>query len=77
MDYQFRLCEEREVERERLRIEREEKYILAQKLAEEAHYKHIDELLRQTKEKSKNRGWKNILGLQNIAKLDKDGDALL
>ena len=77
LDYQFRLYEDREDERERLRQEREEKYILSQRLAEEAHYKHIDELLRQTKEKTKNKNWKNIFGLNNIEKLDKDEDVLL
>lgn len=74
MDYQFRLFEEREDERERARIEREEQYILAQKEVEEAHYKHIDELLRQTKEKTKRKEPKKFLSLQRVTKLDKDED---
>ncbi len=74
LDYQFRLYEERDDERERTRIEREEKYILAQRLSEEAHFKHIDDLLRQTKDKTKRKEPKRFLSLQRVNKLDKSED---
>ncbi len=76
LDYQFRLYEDREDERERSRIEREEKYILAQRMAEEAHYKHIDELLRQTKEKNKGKSRKGFWGTLREEEVEKDEDLL-
>lgn len=77
LDYQFRLYEDREDERERSRIEREEKYILAQRLAEEAHYKRIDELLRQTKDKNKGKNRKSFWATMREENLEKDEDALI
>lgn len=74
LDYQFRLYEDREDERERARIEREEKYILSQRLTEEAHFKHIDEMLRQAKEKTKRKEPKRFLNLQRVNKMDESED---
>lgn len=51
MDYQFRLLEEQEQERDAARTERENKQEEMRRKAEEEHYKHIDELLRKSKNK--------------------------
>ena len=56
MDYQFRLLEEHEEERETARQEREEERERARRMAEEEHYKRIDTMLRERRlraEKSK------------------------
>lgn len=58
MDYQFRLLEEHEEERELVRQEREEEREKARREAEEEHYKRIDALLRERRikaDKSKNK----------------------
>ena len=58
MDYQFRLLEEHEEEREAAREAREEEREKARRAAEEEHYKRIDALLherREKAEKSKNK----------------------
>ena len=58
MDYQFRLLEEHEEEREAAREEREEARERARRVAEEEHYKRIDSMLRERRlkvDKSKNK----------------------
>lgn len=77
LDYQFRLYEEQEEERERNRIEREEKYIASRRLEEEAHYKYIDELLRQAKDKAKSPKWKKLLGFQITEKKEQEDELLM
>lgn len=52
MDYQFRLLEEHEEEREAAREAREEEREKARRAAEEEHYKRIDALLRERREKA-------------------------
>ena len=52
MDYQFRLLEEHEEEREAAREAREEEREKARRAAEEEHYKKIDAMLRERREKS-------------------------
>ena len=51
MDYQFRLLEEHEQEREAAREAREEEREKARREAEEEHYKKIDAMLRERREK--------------------------
>lgn len=51
MDYQFRLLEEHEEEREAAREAREEEREKARRAAEEEHYKYIDAMLRERREK--------------------------
>lgn len=51
MDYQFRLLEEHEEEREVARQIREEEREKARREAEEEHYKRIDAMLRERREK--------------------------
>lgn len=51
MDYQFRLLEEHEEEREVAREEREEARERARRVVEEEHYKKIDAMLRERREK--------------------------
>lgn len=52
MDYQFRLLEEHEEEREAAREAREEEREKARRAMEEEHYKHIDTMLRERREKA-------------------------
>lgn len=52
MDYQFRLLEEHEEEREAEREAREEEREKARRAAEEEHYKKIDAMLRERRERS-------------------------
>ena len=62
MDYQFRLLEEHEEERENLREAREEKREKARRELEEEHYKKIDAMLRNRREKSeKSKNKENVL----------------
>ena len=62
MDYQFRLLEEHEEERETLREAREEKREKARRELEEEHYKKIDAMLRNRREKSeKSKNKENVL----------------
>ena len=58
MDYQFRLLEEHEEEREAAREAREEERDRARRVAEEEHYKRIDNMLRERRlkiDKNKNK----------------------
>ena len=52
MDYQFRLLEEHEEEREAAREAREEERESARRAAEEEHYKRIDSMLRERRLKA-------------------------
>ena len=62
MDYQFRLLEEHEEERETLREAREKKREKARRELEEEHYKKIDAMLRNRREKSeKSKNKENVL----------------
>ena len=58
MDYQFRLLEEHEEEREAAREAREEERDRARRVADEEHYKRIDNMLRERRlkiDKNKNK----------------------
>lgn len=62
MDYQFRLLEEHEEEREAARQIREEEREKARREAEEEHYKRIDNMLHERREKAeKNKNKEPIL----------------
>ena len=69
MDYQFRLMEEQEQERDAARIERENQQEEMRRKAEEEHYRHIDELLRKSKSKLNS---KKIESIDNKTKKKKE-----
>lgn len=71
MDYQFRLMEEQEQERDAARIERENKQEEMRRKAEEEHYRHIDELLRKSKNKLNSKKIESMDGKANNKKEEK------